>query len=220
MSKDDDKKINKTPPPLIMIAMKGHPGTGKSTLANAIASALKIPLVDKDDVRDCTLSLQQTLQKTTPHHQRATSAAASLLNDFSYDVIWQIASTQLRLGVSVVVDSPLSRRAHLEKLVKLAGEMRAGLVIVECKPSDEAEWRRRLERRGNRGGSGVVDDDRPPSWHKPSTWRDLERLLEGYGGCTEYDVGNVPKLTVDSTASVGFQELVSNVINFILHRDF
>ncbi|KAJ4728973.1 P-loop containing nucleoside triphosphate hydrolase [Melia azedarach] len=193
------RKIDQKPAAAIIVAMKGHPGTGKSTLAHAIASSLRIPLIDKDDVRDCTLSLEQSLRQT---YTAPNSSASALLNDLSYNVIWQVASTQLKLGLGVVIDSPLSRRTHLEKLVKLAGSTKAILVIVECKPSDEAEWRRRLERRGN-------EEHHQSSWHKPSTWRDLERLLEGYGGCTEYDVGNVPKLTVDTTAGIGIEELAS-----------
>jgi len=182
----------------IIVAMKGHPGTGKSTIAGMIASSLNCPLLDKDDVRDCTASLQ---------HLSSTSHITNLLNDLSYNVIWQVASTQLMLGLSVVIDSPLSRRAHLDRLLQLAASTSARLVIVECKPKDENEWRQRLERRGA--------CDSASSWHKPSTWKDMERLLEGYGGCTDYDTGDVPKLIVDTTASVGIGELVSYVLQFI-----
>ncbi|KAL6983219.1 hypothetical protein U1Q18_016610 [Sarracenia purpurea var. burkii] len=184
------------PPIPLIIAMKGHPGTGKSTVAHSLASALRCPLIDKDDVRDCT----STLQLPTP------TVPPKLLNDLSYDVVWRVASTQLRLGLNVILDSPLSRRSHLDRLLQLAAHNRARLVIVECRPKDEIEWRRRLERRGAAEGA---------SWHKPSTWRDIERLLEGYGGCSEYDVGDVPKLVLDTTAAVGVGELVSAVLRFI-----
>ncbi|VVA29193.1 PREDICTED: kinase [Prunus dulcis] len=163
----------------MLIAMKGHPGTGKTTLANSLASTLKLPLLDKDDVRDKLQSLQP-----------ASSSASSL-----------------RLGLSVIVDSPLSRRAHFEYLAQLASSSGARLLIVECRPKDEAEWRRRLERRAEAGGG--------PGWHKPSTWWDMQRLLDGYGGCTEYDVADVPKMVVNTTAALEVEELVSSVVQFI-----
>ncbi|KAK7300199.1 hypothetical protein RJT34_11036 [Clitoria ternatea] len=177
----------------VIIAMKGHPGSGKSTLAKSIASALKIPLIDKDDIKDCTLPLHPF-------------SPASLLNDLSYAAIFQIASTQLRLGLTVLLDSPLSRRAHLDHLRHLAAASVARLLVIECKPGDHAEWRRRLQQRG--GGCGL-------GGHKPATWEDLQKLLEGYGGSTEYDVGDVPKMVVDTTAQVPFEELCSAALEFI-----
>ncbi|CAD5186720.1 unnamed protein product [Musa acuminata subsp. malaccensis] len=194
-------EMEKQPPPLI-VAMKGHPGTGKSTLARAISAALACPLLDKDDVRDCTLPVQHALSDTG-----TAVAAAGLLNDLSYSVIWRLAATQLRLGLSVVVDSPLSRRAHLDRLLDLAhGAAAAGVVVVECRPKDAAEWRRRLEARGAAAGSGEE------GWHKPGTWEDLQRLLEGYQGCTDFDVSDVPRLVVDTTAA---DEMVATVLEFI-----
>ncbi|KAK7854545.1 hypothetical protein CFP56_031896 [Quercus suber] len=186
---------------VIIIAMKGHPGTGKTTLAESIATALKLPLLDKDDVRDSTSTLQHTLP---------ASSASKLLNDLSYDVVFSIASTQVRLGLSVIIDSPLSRRAHLDRLVHVASSAGARLLVVECKPKDEGEWRRRVEWRGGGGGDGEA-----ASWHKPATWSDMERLLEGYGGSTEYDFGDVPRLVVDTTAGVPVGDLVSRVVEFV-----
>nr|DAD43824.1 TPA_asm: hypothetical protein HUJ06_002054 [Nelumbo nucifera] len=185
----------------LIIAMKGHPGTGKSTLAHSLAASLRCPLIDKDDVRDCTAVIQES--------HASPSTIAKLLNDFSYDVIWRIAGTQLALGLSVVIDSPLSRRSHLDRLLELEALYGAHVIIIECRPHDENEWRRRLERRG--AGPSVA-----AGWHKPATWQDLQKLLDGYAGCSDYDVGDVPKLTVDTTAPVEVGELVSAVLQFIM----
>ncbi|KAB2055929.1 hypothetical protein E1A91_A11G070600v1 [Gossypium mustelinum] len=189
MAKELGEEITKKP---LIIAMKGHPGTGKSTLAHALASALKFPLVDKDDIRDSTFPLHQQPQ-----------GSHTLLNHLSYEAIWRVASTQLHLGISVIIDSPLSHRTHLDRLISLAASAGARLLIVECRPSDEAKWRERLE-------------GREKSWHKPNSWEELQELIKGYGGCTEYDVGDVPKMVVDTTApNLGVEELVSSVVRFI-----
>jgi predicted kinase len=183
------------PRPVVVVAMKGHPGSGKSTAARAIAAALRCPLLDKDDVRDCTLPLEGM-------------AAAGMLNDLSYAVLWRMAERQVRLGLSVVIDSPLSRRAHLDVLTRLVGAL---VVVVECRPGDNEEWRRRLEKRGvavpNGGGDG---------WHKPKTWAELERLLEGYQGCTDYEIEDVPRIVVDTTdPTVDAQAIAAKVVGFV-----
>lgn len=180
----------------VVVAMKGHPGSGKSTAARAIASALRCPLLDKDDVRDCTLHLERA------------AGGSGMLNELSYAVLWRMAERQLQLGLSVVVDSPLSRRAHLDMLSRLPATL---FVVVECRPSDEDEWRRRLEERG-----GALADGGGDGWHKPKTWAELERLVEGYQGCTDYDIGDVPRIVVDTTdPTVGADAIAARVVDFI-----
>ncbi|KAK4346898.1 hypothetical protein RND71_033237 [Anisodus tanguticus] len=152
-----------------IIAMKGHPGTGKSTLAHSIAKILKCPLIDKDHFRDCTKSLQQALMVSSPN------TAINLPNELSYDAMWHAASTQLELGINV------------------------------CKPNDLGLWRLRVEQRAKFERSSV--------WHKPAIWEDMEVFEE----CCDYDVGEVPKIVVDTTvaADQGVEALVPSVLDFL-----
>uniref|UniRef100_A0A0E0LHD9 Uncharacterized protein n=1 Tax=Oryza punctata TaxID=4537 RepID=A0A0E0LHD9_ORYPU len=194
MAEEEAKKLVA---PAVVVAMKGHPGSGKSTVARAIATALRCPLLDKDDVRDCTLPLE-----------RVDGLAAGMLNELSYAVLWRLAERQVKLGLSVVVDSPLSRRVHLDALKRLPAAL---VVVVECRPGNEEEWRRRLEERGAAVAEGGVD-----GWHKPKTWTELERLRDGYQGCTDYEFGDVPRIVVDTTDPTADSEAISvRVVEFI-----
>ncbi|KAF3682734.1 hypothetical protein BC332_05431 [Capsicum chinense] len=181
-----------------IIAMKGHPGTGKSTIAHSIAKILKCPLIDKDHFRDCTKPLQQALMLSSPN------TAIHLLNKLSYDAMWHAASTQLELGLNVVVVSPLSRLARFRRLVELGERFGARIVIVECKPKDLGLWRLRVEQRAKFETSSA--------WHKPATWEDMEKVFEG---CCDYDVGDVPKIVVDTTDDQGVEALIPSVLEFV-----
>jgi predicted kinase len=111
----------------VLIAMKGHPATGKSTLALALARRLGWPLVDKDDAKDLTLDLPDA-------------------NRRAYSIMWRIVERQIELGISAVAVSPLSSVSEFRAARGIARRHRARLLVVETR-LDEVEWRRRLEAR-------------------------------------------------------------------------
>ena len=117
-----------TPLPPVLLAFKGPPGAGKSTLARAVGARLGWPVVDKDDVKD-------VLDGRTPES-----------GWLAYEVVLRVARTQLRQGLSVVCDSPLLRGVYVQ-VQRIAGETGARLVVVECRCSDEIAWRSRIEAR-------------------------------------------------------------------------
>ncbi|GFZ20614.1 hypothetical protein Acr_28g0013190 [Actinidia rufa] len=122
-------------PNTVMVAMKGHLCSGKTSLARSIAAAHKWPLISLDD------------------H----------VNSHPFESLCQSALTQLNLGIHVVIDSPLSHQHHLDRLLQLSASTGARLIVVECKPGDKYEWRKRVEQRQS---------------HEPPTWEDIEKLLE------------------------------------------
>ncbi|KAL7181102.1 hypothetical protein ACSBR1_040043 [Camellia fascicularis] len=109
----------------IILAMKGHPCAGKSTLAEFIANELQCIPIKLDNVRSCIIMLQQ-------QQQQPLEDAEEILNNLSFEIICQTALTQLRSGLSVVLDSPPLHHAHLDWLLELSTSTNLPLVIVEC----------------------------------------------------------------------------------------
>ena len=169
-----------------IIAMKGHPCTGKSTLARSVAEDLKCPLFAHDDVRDSIAFLQESLE-------------TKCLDEQSHEAICQIALTHLRLRMDVIIDSSLCRQTYLDQLLQISASAGASLVIVECKPEDKYEWQLWLELRGANAGNTKTSSGEP-CWYKPSNWEDLET--------GDYETGDVSKITVDTTRYVKVGDLV------------
>jgi predicted kinase len=111
----------------VLIAMKGHPATGKSNVAAALARRLRCPLVDKDDFKDHLLELPDS-------------------NDRAYAVMWQVAGVQLALRLNVIAVSPLSYPQGYTTAQEVAAKHRAHLLVVETRLEEE-EWKRRLNAR-------------------------------------------------------------------------
>jgi predicted kinase len=152
-----------------LFAMKGHPATGKSVVAHALAQRLRIPLIDKDDIKDVVLGLPDA-------------------NGLAYDAMWQIAGTQLALGLSVVADSPLSYPVGYIQACEIATRHAARLLVVETM-LPEAEWRRRLDAR-----------DPADSTHKICGWEAMQAMLRHYDGCWRYPIAPEHHLLLDTTA--------------------
>jgi predicted kinase len=154
--------------PTSLIAMKGHPATGKSTLAHALARTLRWPLLDKDDIKDHTLTLPDG-------------------NNLAYAILWQLVERQLALGISLIVDSPLSYPVGYTTACVLAERYGARLLVVETWV-EETVWRARLEARP----AGA-------STHKIRGWQAMQMQLQRYNDCWRYPIQPEHHLRVDTS---------------------
>ena len=119
---------------MLLIAMMGLPGCGKSTLGRQIAAALAAPaiILDKDAIRAALFppaEIEYSIKQ----------------DDFCLDVMQQTAAYLLDKGRTVIIDGrPFSKRYQVDDLVDFCHKGHYPLKIIECVCSDESA-RQRLE---------------------------------------------------------------------------
>ena len=124
-----------TVPARLLIAMAGLPGTGKSTLAAALAERLHALVLNKDEIR----------AKLFPPEAIDYSREQ---DDLCMEVVFLIAEQVLQTdpGQAVVIDGRTFSRSHqVDQLLARAAASRCRLVIIEC-ICDDAVAEQRLER--------------------------------------------------------------------------
>ncbi|BCW90407.1 hypothetical protein sos41_35760 [Alphaproteobacteria bacterium SO-S41] len=126
----------------MLVIFAGLPGTGKSTLARALAQSERFTLLRID-------SIEQALRDN----------GVTEIEGRGYAAAYAIAADNLKLGLGVVADSvnPIALTRNAWRAV--AAEAGVPAVDVEVICSDKAEHRRRLEARA------IAMPDHPPvSW--------------------------------------------------------
>jgi len=140
-----------------IIAFTGLPGTGKSTLAEALATETGVPAFAGDWL----------LGALRPHGVLGGLERPAFLAMY-YDLLGTLIKRQLMLGQSAIVDC-LVNAEIADRWEELAAEYDGRFRVVECVCSDEAEHRRRLD--GRRRGI--------PGWHEVG-WDHVQRMRSEY----------------------------------------
>jgi predicted kinase len=141
-----------------LIVFSGLPGTGKSTLAEALGRQLSIPVFAKD-----------WLEATLIRCGLASSEQDRPLGFGGYELLSVLAERQLMLNQSVILDSVASTQAIRDRWHQLAIQYQADWYVIECICSDEALHRARLTNRQR----GI------PGWHE-LVWADIEKVKSYY----------------------------------------
>jgi len=141
-----------------LVAVTGLPGTGKSTVSNAVASHLRATLLPLSWV------LGALGDVGTPRERVAPAA---------YMVLTRLARVQLEGGGSVVLDAMAGSEAVRCEWRDVASAAGARFVGVECVCPDRDVHRRRVEER----------IEHVPGWATPG-WDHVERMRARYESWT------------------------------------
>jgi predicted kinase len=112
-----------------LVIVGGAPGTGKTTLARALASRMNLALVAKDDVKE---AIADVLGVGDRERSRELGAAA-------YAVMRAIAASTLRAGVGLILEANFDERSRpwLGELARVADRR-----VVLCRADPELRRRR------------------------------------------------------------------------------
>ena len=141
-----------------LIAFSGLPGTGKTTLAEALGRDLGIPVFAKD-----------WLEAALLRSGLASASDGRSLGLAGYELLTVLAERQLMLDQSVILDSVAGLQTIRDAWHRLALQYRADWRVIECICSDEALHRARLSGRTRQ----------IPGWHELE-WSEVERVQKYY----------------------------------------
>jgi len=112
-----------------LVLVGGAPGTGKTTLARAVARELRLPVFHSDEVRKELAGIAPSA-----HEQSAVDAGIYTpeWDARTYETLCRLAAEHLRRGVSVVLDASWSKPERRSDAARLAAETASKVSAYRC----------------------------------------------------------------------------------------
>lgn len=164
---------------LKIIIVSGLPGSGKSTLSDALARKLQIPIFSVDPI-------ESSIIKSGLPKSYETGLAAYLVAE-------TLAEEQLELGISVVVDAVNPVQEARDMWINLSNKHSAKLYFIECNVDEETHKKRIENRVRNIHGLSEV------------TWKDVENRKKEYLPWKE----NILKLDTSEPNEINIEKILS-----------
>jgi predicted kinase len=172
-----------------LIVFAGTLGTGKTSLARAVARKRQAVYLDKTTIKECILALAARMK---------LDEAQQLAGPVSYELLVDLARDNLSLGLSVVLDSPAGYQVFRERIKALARSAKVEYRLIECICTDERLLRQRVE-------SSVLD---LPA-HRTRDWATYQHEAAQFEKLTER------RLVVDTAESLSIN--VQKVLAYLGH---
>lgn len=172
---------------LLAIIVIGTAGSGKSTIAKALAHALHATYIDKDDVSEQFTGAMLTANGEDASSRDGSAYYTKEIRPLEYATLLQIGSSNLRLGQSVVFDAPFGAYftdpeylTQVQQMYQWPPDVCTAIVRVSA--SSETTRRRLLDR--------GIDRDSWKLEHWDEFWETLGSAEPQWRGTTIIDVAN------------------------------
>lgn len=109
----------------LFIQMSGAPGSGKSTMARLLRSAIHGVVIDHDILRSAFLEASLPFDQATK---------------YAYNLQWTLAQDMMKQGRSVIIDSTCNFPEVLDQGAEHAKQYGYKYWYVECKATDVDLW--------------------------------------------------------------------------------
>jgi len=121
----------------------GLPAGGKSTIAREMAKILGVRILQSDFVRKQFLGVPPVAPRVLPFESGIYSKEASSL---TYGKLIMLAQEVIDRGESIILDATFSRRHQRDEVIRLARDMDANIIFIECAASYEILKKRLADR--------------------------------------------------------------------------
>jgi len=158
----EGRSLARLPPAAVIVT--GPPASGKTTLATALAAALRYAIMDLDTVTGPLT--RAALSAATGDETAIDSPAGTALRGPRYETLIDLAAANLAVGVGVVIAAPFTaERSSPERFEELTRRLGAGAALVYV-DAPEHVVRGRLENRNAARDRAKLS--RPPAGATPA----------------------------------------------------